>query len=115
MGQPRYALTDCEWSVIEPLLPSKPRGVPRVDDRRVLNWIYSRLRTGSPWTDIPARYRPYTTGYNRFVRWREAGVWDRLFDAVSRAYDGDVQMIYSSSIRVHQHRANGKKGARAVD
>ncbi len=35
----RYDLTDFEWSVIEPLLPNKPRGVPRVDDRRVLNGI----------------------------------------------------------------------------
>jgi hypothetical protein len=33
----RYALTDCEWSAIRPMLPNKPRGVPRVNDRRVLN------------------------------------------------------------------------------
>ncbi len=33
----RYDLSDFDWSVIEPLLPNKPRGVPRVDDRRVLN------------------------------------------------------------------------------
>ncbi|MBN8244538.1 transposase [Nitratireductor aquimarinus] len=42
-------MTDFEWSVIEPLLSNKSRGVPRVDDRKVLNGIYWRLRTGSPW------------------------------------------------------------------
>jgi transposase len=38
----RYDLTDFEWRVIEPLLRNKPRGVPRVDDRRVLNGIFSK-------------------------------------------------------------------------
>ena len=33
----RYALTDDEWTAIKPMLPNKPRGVPRVNDRRVLN------------------------------------------------------------------------------
>ena len=56
--------------------------------------------------------RSCTTCYNRFVRWRKAGVWDRIFDAVSKAYDGDLLMVDSSSIRVHQHAANLKKGAR---
>ena len=42
----------------------------------------------------------------------EGGVWDRLFTAVSSAYAGEVQMVDSSSIRVHQHAANGKKGVR---
>ncbi|WP_284734568.1 IS5 family transposase, partial [Sphingosinicella terrae] len=74
----RYDLTDFEWRVIEPLLPNKPRGVPRVDDRRVLNGIFWVLRSGAPWRDLPERYGPRTTCYNRFVRWRKAGVWDRL-------------------------------------
>ena len=108
MTSRRYELSDFEWSIIEPLLPNKPRGVPRVEDRRVLNGIYWRLRTGSPWADIPERYGPATTCYNRFVRWRRQGVWDRLFAAVAAAYDGEVQMIDSSSIRVHQHGANSK-------
>ncbi len=105
----RFDLTDFEWSVIKPLLPNKVRGVARVDDRRVLNGIFWRLRTGAPWADIPERYGPHTTCVNRFNRWRKAGVWDRILAAVSKAYDGDLQMIDSSSIRVHQHAANGKK------
>src|ERR1700723_760695 len=44
-----YELSDFEWGVIAPLLPNKPRGVLRVDDRRVLNGIFCVLRTGAPW------------------------------------------------------------------
>jgi transposase len=110
----RYELTEFEWAVIQPLLPNKSRGVPRVDDRRVLNGIFWRLRSGSPWSDIPERYGPYTTCYNRFVRWRKAGIWDRLMDEVTKRHDGDIQMIDSSSVRVHQHAANGKRGVEII-
>lgn len=110
----RYELTDAEWSIIDPLLPRKSRGVARADDRRVLNGIFWRLRSGSPWADIPERYGPHTTCYNRFVRWRKAGHWDKLLEAVSQAYNGKVQMIDSSVVRVHQHAANGEKKAATV-
>jgi transposase len=110
MTRRRYELTDLEWSILQPLLPNKPRGVPRVDDRRVLNGILWRFRTGSPWAEIPERYGPPTTCYNRFVRWRKAGVWDRLLEAVSKAYDGDIVMIDSTCVRVHQHGATAKRG-----
>lgn len=110
MTRRRYELTDREWLIIEPLLPNKPRGVPRVDDRRVLNGILWRFRTGSPWAEVPERYGPSTTCYNRFVRWRKAGVWDRLSAAVSTAFEGEIVMIDSTCVRVHQHGATGKKG-----
>ncbi len=64
----RFDLSDKEWAVIEPLLPSDVRGKPRVDDRRVLSGIFWRLRTGAPWADLPERYGRHTTCYNRFVR-----------------------------------------------
>jgi len=44
----RYELTDNEWSAIKPMLPNKPRGVPRVNDRRVLNGIFWVLLSGAP-------------------------------------------------------------------
>src|SRR5215203_4092336 len=47
----RYELTDHEWTAIRPMLPNKPRGVPRVNDRRVLNGIFWVLRSGAPWRD----------------------------------------------------------------
>ena len=106
----RYDLTDFEWSVIEPLLPKgKPGPVPK-NNRQVLNGIFWVLRAGAPWRDLPNRYGPYTTAYNRFNRWRKAGVWDRLMDAVTKAHDGKLQMIDSSIVRVHQHAAGAKKG-----
>jgi Putative transposase of IS4/5 family (DUF4096) len=66
----RYELADYEWAAIKPMLPNKPRGVPRVNDRRVLNGIFWVLRSGAPWRDVPDHFGPYTTCYNRFVRWR---------------------------------------------
>jgi len=61
----RHALTDAEWLLIYPILPCKPRDVSRVDDRRVLNGIFWILWSGAPWRDLPERYGPYTTCYNR--------------------------------------------------
>jgi hypothetical protein len=49
----RYELTDDEWTAIKAMLPNKPRGVPRVNDRRVLNGIFWVLRSGAPWRDPP--------------------------------------------------------------
>jgi transposase len=101
----RYELNDHEWAVINPMLPNKPRGVPRVNDRRVLNGIFWVLRSGAPWRDLPESYGPPTTCYNRFVRWRQAGVWDRIMEALAAAHDTAVQMIDTSIVRVHQHGA----------
>ena len=101
----RYELSDYEWIAIKPMLPNKPRGVRRVNDRRVLNGIFWVLRSGAPWRDLPETYGPRTTCYNRFVRWRRVGVWDRIMDALAAGHDAAVQMIDTSVVRVHQHGA----------
>jgi transposase len=105
----RYDLTDFEWSVIEPLLPMDRRGPKPKNNRQIINGMFYVLRAGSPWRDLPERYGPYTTVCNRFNRWRKAGIWDRLMDAIVKAHDGKVQMIDSSIVRVHQHASGVKK------
>ncbi len=107
-----FWLSDEAWATIEPHLPHGRPGAPRVDDRRVISGILHVLKSGCRWRDAPPEYGPRTTLYNRFVRWRAAGVWDRILDAVSAAYDGDIVMIDSSCVRVHQHGAAGKRGIR---
>jgi transposase len=101
----RYELTDHEWAAIKPMLPNKPRGVPPVNDRRVLNGIFWVLRSGAPWRDLPDNFGPYTTCYKRFARWRRAGVWAKIMNALAGAHDAAVQMIDTSIVRVHQHGA----------
>jgi transposase len=108
----RFDLSDKEWALIAPLLPNKPRGVARVDDRRVINAIFYVLRTGSPWRDLPERYGPYTTAYNRYNRWARAGVWLGVFNLLAAKSPQSLHLIDSSVIRAHQHAAGGKKGAR---
>ncbi len=105
----RYDLTDFEWSAIEPVLPMDRRGPKPQNNRQIMNGMFYVLRTGSPWRDLPERYGPYTTVYNRFNRWRKAGIWDKLMDAIVKAHGGEVQMIDSSIVRVHQHASGVKK------
>jgi transposase len=54
---------------------------------------------------LPDCYGPCTICYNRFVRWRRAGVWGRIMAALAAAHDAAVQMIDTSIVRVHQHAA----------
>ena len=84
---------------------------PNAGTKHGIFWV---LRSGAPWADLPERYGPPTTIYNRFNRWRKAGVWDRLMDAITAAYDGDVQMIDTSIVRVHQQGPPAKRGIEIV-
>jgi transposase len=106
-----YELSDHEGGVIKPMLPNKPRGVSRVNDRRVLNTIFWVLRSGAPRHDLVYRYGLRTTCYHR-SRWRRARVWTRLMDAISAAFVGDIQLINSPSVRAHHQGCDCKKRGR---
>lgn len=69
----RHELTDKEWDLLAPLIPSAVTGRPMVDDRRVINGMVYKIRTGMPWRDLPQRYGPWQTVYSRFRRYTLSG------------------------------------------
>jgi transposase len=106
----RFDLSDEEWAVIAPLLPKNVRGPRRQDDRRVLNGIFYILRTGAPWRDLPERYGPRTTVYNRYVRWGERGVWKGIFDALAEEVEDSFLFIDASIVKAHRAASGSKRG-----
>jgi transposase len=104
-----FWLSDEQWERIQPLLPMDVRGKERVDDRRVISGTLHVLKSGCRWCDCPPEYGPPTTIYNRFARWAERGVWEKLFkELAARGRSTDVQMIDSTHIKAHRSAAGGK-------
>ncbi len=72
-------LIDEDWQRLEPLLPSMDpqRGGRWRDHRQVINGILWRVDNGAKWDQIPERYGPAKTCYDRFARWEQDGTWAR--------------------------------------
>lgn len=114
MGSDCFWLTDEQFARLEPHLPTKTRGVPRADDRRVISGIVHVLRSGGRWADAPAVYGPRKTLYNRYVRWAVKGVWRKLFEALAAEAGPSAHvMIDSSAVKAHRSAAGGKGGSAA--
>jgi transposase len=113
----RGELSDEQWKRLEALLPAqKPRtGRPNLDHRQVIHGILWILRTGAPWRDMPERYGYWSTVASRFYRWREAGIWDRIWAQLQSEADEDnridweVHFLDGTIVRAHQHAAGAKK------
>jgi len=107
MGNHHFWLSDAQFSRLEPLLPKKVRGVPRVDDRRVISGIIYVLKNGLMWRDAPAVYGPPKTLYNRFIRWSKAGVFDRIFSTLAGMSEATgTVMIDATHLKVHRTAAS---------
>lgn len=117
----RGELTEAAWAQLAPQLPAgKRRGRPWRDHRLIVNGVLWKLRTGAPWRDLPERYGPWQTVYDRFVRWRRDGTWDRLLQQAQTTSDavGDVVWevsLDSTTVRAHQHAAGARKRLAKLD
>lgn len=75
----RHRLTDQQWELIKDIFPlPAATGRPPVNPREMIDAILWRLRTGSPWRDLPEEYGPWKTVYNHFDKWNSDGTLDEL-------------------------------------
>lgn len=86
----RFEPNDQQWEQIQALLPpehSGKRGRPYRPHRPVVSGILWILTTGARWIDLPPRYGPWQTAYDRFVRWQKSGVWDNVLVSLQACQD----------------------------
>jgi transposase len=85
----RFDLTDAQWAVLEPLLPrgKKPGRPVTWTKRQLIDGIRWRVRTGSPWRDVPDRYGPWPSVYDLFRRWQRNGTWRKIGTALQARAD----------------------------
>ena len=99
-----------QMSKIEPFFPLS-HGVARVDDRRVISGIIYALKHGLQWKDAPKEYRPHKTLSNRFRRWTELGVFDRIFSHLAAANGPpDTMVIDATHLKAHRTASSLIKG-----
>jgi transposase len=111
-------VSDQVWEWMEPLLPSSTgrRGGRWRDHRQVVEAICWKYRTDSTWRELPARFGPWQTAYERLTRWSADGTWARLLaraqtDAVGSGELDWLVAVDSTVVRGHQRGAS----ARLVD
>lgn len=86
----RFELTDAEWQLLKPLLPADPAcGGRWRDHRTTISGILFRERTGITWQDLPARFGPWKTVYQRKRRWALDGTWAAICDTLRIECDTD--------------------------
>ncbi|WP_423218957.1 IS5 family transposase [Xylanimonas ulmi] len=108
------SLSDAQWERIEPLLPANAgrRGHPFGPNRRVVEGIVYRYRTGIPWRDLPREsFGPWTTVWKRHRRYAGDGTWDRVLVVLLAEADAAGKVDWTVSVdatiaRAHQHATN---------
>jgi len=112
----RYGLRDDQWERIKDLLPGREGqvGVTARDNRRFVEAVLYRYRSGMPWRDLPERFGDWKAVHTRHTRWAASGVWARVFKILSQDSDNEYAMIDATIVRAHQHSAGARKKTAAT-
>ena len=108
----RHDISEAVWQKLEPYLPGREGtwGGRAQDNRQFLNAVFWILRTGAPWRDLPPDYGGWSNTHRRFIRWRDAGLWESLLEKVIDDPDLEWLMIDASHIKEHPHAAGAIGG-----
>jgi transposase len=109
----RHEITDSQWAAVKDFLPGKEGdpGATAKDNRLFVNAVFWIAKTGAPWRDLPERFGPWNSAFQRFSRWCKSGVFATIVEAFKDP-DLEVLMVDSTVIRAHQHAA-GAEGSSA--
>jgi transposase len=108
----RYALRDAQWERLRQLgLPGESGhvGVTAKDNRLFVEAVLYRFRAGIPWRDLPAHFGNWHRVYVRFNRWSKQGIWQRIFEQLSRDSNNEYAMIDATVVRAHRSAAGARK------
>ena len=124
MNEERFVVSDMLWRRLEPRLSGKisDAGATAKDNRLFLEAVLWRMRTGSPWRDLPPAFGRWNSQFWRFRRWAKAGIFESLFKDMSNDPDLEYALIDGTIVQVHQKATGTKRGpsikplgARAAD
>jgi transposase len=108
----RFCLTDAQWAAMESYCLGKPTDPGRTggDNRIFLEAVLWIARTGSPWRDLPAQFGHWNTVFARYRYWVKAGVFEKIFNAVSGDPDMEYAIADATIVKVHRHGQGAKGG-----
>src|SRR5579871_3976094 len=108
----RHALTDDQWRRLQPILPKQKAGPEATrGDRLFIEAVLYRAKTGMPWRDLPERFGPWKSVYNRFSNWAKKGHWATIFKELQLEVDETGSIVDGSVVRAHQDASGGKGGS----
>jgi len=111
----RHALTDDQWRRLQAVLPKQKAGPEAtLGDRLFIEAVLYRAKTGMPWRDLPERFGPWKSVYNRFSNWAKKGHWATIFKELQLEVDDVGSIVDGSVVRAHQDASGGKGGSNAM-
>ena len=120
MSYGRYELSQRQWELVKDELPQPSvradgKDRPSRSDRELLNGVFWILCSGSPWRDLPAKYGPWQTVYDRFRKWQQLGVFEQILNKLrlrlqqDGCFDVHTWFVDATINRAHKAAAGAKR------